>query len=285
MNLNTINTGSSTEDLNKPRSKRKEEKVKEKEDKENKTSDNNVIEDSSNINQEKPIIIINESLQQKEKLKQFEAEKVTKIVKEPIKEPIKEKENEVSKDIEKEKELEKEIVKSSIMKNANLTNTIETLPIIQIDGKRSSKHILLKPMEIENPNTKNNILTIPNNDNLSQTNPNLSKMKKVGLEITKENRDCKIVSLKLSPDSAKDSKEGFSKSRRPPKPKYDIVNSLINDYKAKLLSKMHSPDQINEMNNEISEMPKRVTQAFGRTAYTFYFNKDNSGLNLKKKKK
>ena len=30
MNLNTINTGSSTEDLNKPRSKRKEEKVKEK---------------------------------------------------------------------------------------------------------------------------------------------------------------------------------------------------------------------------------------------------------------
>ena len=94
-------------------------------------------------------------------------------------------------------------------------------------------------------------------------------MKKVGLEITKENRDCKIVSLKLSPDSAKDSKDGLSKSRRPPKPKYDIVNSLINDYKAKLLSKMHSPDQINEMNNEISEMPRRVTQAFGRTAYTF----------------
>ena len=284
MNLNTINTGSSTEDLNKPRSKRKEEKVKEKE-KENKTSDNNVIEDSSNINQEKPIIIINESLQQKEKLKQFEAEKVTKIVKEPIKEK-ENKENEVFKDIEKEKEkeIEKEIDKSSILKNANLTNTIETLPIIQIDGKRSSKHILLKPMEIENPNTKNNISTIPNNDNLSQTNPNLSKMKKVGLEITKENRDCKIVSLKLSPDSAKDSKDGLSKSRRPPKPKYDIVNSLINDYKAKLLSKMHSPDQINEMNNEISEMPKRVTQAFGRTAYTFYFNKDNSGLNLQKKR-
>ena len=277
MNLNTINTGSSTEDLNKPRSKRKEEKVKEKDkEKENKIIDNNEIEDSANINQEKPIIIINESLQQKEKLKQFEAEKVTKIVKEPIKEPIKEKENEVSKDIEKEKELEKEIVKSSIMKNANLTNTIETLPIIQIDGKRSSKHILLKPMEIENPNTRNINLTITNNGNHNQTNPNLSKMKKVGLEITKENRDCKIVSLKLSPDSAKDSKEGLSKSRRPPKPKYDIVNSLINDYKAKLLSKMHSPDQINEMNNEISEMPRRVTQAFGRTAYTFYFNKDNS---------
>ena len=168
------------------------------------------------------------------------------------------------------------------MKNANLTNTIETLPIIQIDGKRSSKHILLKPMEIENPNTKYNISTIPNNDNLTQTNPNLSKMKKVGLEITKENnRDCKIVSLKLSPDSAK---EGLSKSRRPPKPKYDIVNSLINDYKAKLLSKMHSPDQINEMNNEISEMPKKVTQAFGRTAYTFYYNKDNSGLYQPKKR-
>ena len=277
MNLNTITTGSSTEDLNKPRSKRKEEK-----DKESKNS-NNLIEYSSNTNQEKPIIIINESEKEREKQKQNEVEKVTKIVKEPNKEKEKENEiNELFKDVEKEKDIEKEILNPPIMKNANLTNTIETLPVIQIDGKKSSKQILLKPMEIENPNTRNNNLTITNNGNHNQTNPNLSKMKKVGLEITKENnRDCKIVSLKLSPDSAK---EGLSKSRRPPKPKYDIVNSLINDYKAKLLSKMHSPDQINEMNNEISEMPKKVTQAFGRTAYTFYYNKDNSGLYQPKKR-
>ena len=277
MNLNTITTGSSTEDLNKPKSKRKDEK-----DKESKNS-NNLIEYSSNTNQEKPIIIINESEKEREKQKQNEVEKVTKIVKEPIKEKEKENEiNELFKDVEKEKDIEKEILNPPIMKNANLTNTIETLPVIQIDGKKSSKQILLKPMEIENPNTRNINLTITNNGNHNQTNHNLSKMKKVGLEITKENnRDCKIVSLKLSPDSAK---EGLSKSRRPPKPKYDIVNSLINDYKAKLLSKMHSPDQINEMNNEISEMPKKVTQAFGRTAYTFYYNKDNSGLYQPKKR-
>ena len=34
---------------------------------------------------------------------------------------------------------------------------------------------------------------------------------------------------------------------------------------------------MDDMNNEILEMPKRVSQAFGRTAYTFYFNKDNFG--------
>ena len=31
---------------------------------------------------------------------------------------------------------------------------------------------------------------------------------------------------------------------------------------------------MNEINNEIIEMPKRVSQAFGRTTYTFYFQKD-----------
>ena len=273
INLNTVNTGSSLDDLNKSKTKRKEEKNQ------SNKNINNIAKNLSNLINEKSKTNINESLKEKEK----KNEKVIKIVKEPEKD----KENEILKEIEKEKE----IVKPSILKNANITNAIQTLPMIAIEGKRNSRFIILKPMEIENSNiintrnNNNNFVIINSNNSQTQTSPNLEKMKKVGLEVTKENKDCKIVSLKLSPYSDKNSNEGFSKSKRPPKAKYNIVNSLINDYKAKLLSKMHSPDQINEMNNEILEIPKKVTQAFGRTAYTFYFNKDNSGINVKKKRK
>ena len=53
-----------------------------------------------------------------------------------------------------------------------------------------------------------------------------------------------------------------------------MVNSMINNYRAQLFSKAHSPEVKNEINNEILDIPKKVTQAFGRTTYNFYFKKD-----------
>lgn len=58
------------------------------------------------------------------------------------------------------------------------------------------------------------------------------------------------------------------------KRKNDMVNSLINEYRAKLFSKANSPEAKIELNNEILDIPKKVTQAFGRTTYMFYFKKD-----------
>ena len=274
MNLQTINTGSSMEELNKSKIKKKEEKTLEI-----KFTNNpeDLSKSNTNINKMKLKINLNESSRENEKEKENENE--IKLVKQMDKE----KEKGLLDEIDTDKE--EEIIKPTILKNANLTNAIQTLPVISIEGRKSSKHIILKPMEIENPNTINNNsrnnFTLTINHSESQTNTELSKMKKVGMEIGKGDKEkgCKIVSLRLSPDS-----ERNSKGKRPPKAKYDIVNSLINDYKAKLLSKMHSPEQINEMNNEILEMPKKVSQAFGRTAYTFYYNKENSGLLSQKKR-
>ena len=274
MNLHTINTGSSMEELNKSKIKKKEEKTLEI-----KFTNNpeDLSKSNTNINKMKLKINLNESSRENEKEKEKENE--IKLVKQMDKE----KEKGLLDEIDTDKE--EEIIKPTILKNANLTNAIQTLPVISIEGRKSSKHIILKPMEIENPNTINNNsrnnFTLTINHSESQTNTELSKMKKVGMEIEKVDKEkgCKIVSLRLSPDS-----ERNSKGKRPPKAKYDIVNSLINDYKAKLLSKMHSPEQINEMNNEILEMPKKVSQAFGRTAYTFYYNKENSGLLSQKKR-
>ena len=196
---------------------------------------------------------------------------------------------------EKEKEKEKEININTIKETKSImTNTIQTLPILTLNGKKNnSKHVLIKLTETENEkstntnlnintnnnesrnmNSNNNILTVINNESHTHTNANVSKIKKIGNEIDQDKPGCKVVSLRLSPNSAKEDKNNLSKSRRPPKVKYDIVNSLINDYRAKLFAKAHSPDAINDINNEIIEMPKRVSQAFGRTTYTFYFKKD-----------
>ena len=102
-------------------------------------------------------------------------------------------------------------------------------------------------------------------------NFNIGKIKKIGTELEQEASGCKVVSLQFS---EKDNKINLSKSRRPPKVKLEIVNTLINDYRAKLFAKAHSPEAINDINNEILAMPKRVSQAFGRTVHTFYFKKD-----------
>ena len=195
--------------------------------------------------------------------------------KENSKEQDKDKEKERSKEIEKEKskEIEKDMEKSPRLSKNN--NTIQTLPILTLNGKKNhSKSSLFKLMESENDKSNNlhinNIITVISNDSNSQTqtNFNLARIKKIGAELEQEAPGCKVVSLRL------EDKNNLSKSRRPPKAQYDIVNSLINDYRAKLFAKAHSPEAVNEIHNEILEMPKRVSQAFGRTTYTFYYKKD-----------
>ena len=174
---------------------------------------------------------------------------------------------------------EKEDIETPRLVKTNTENSIQTLPIITLNEKKNNqKQVKFVETEVaKNSNINenrysNNILTVISNESQTKTKTNsaLSKIKKIGQELEQEAQGCKFVSLNLSPGSAK----GDKKNRRPPKHKYDIVNSLINDYRAKLFAKAHSPDAMNEINNEIIEMPKRVSQAFGRTTYTFYFQKD-----------
>ena len=54
----------------------------------------------------------------------------------------------------------------------------------------------------------------------------------------------------------------------------DENSKTINEYRAKLFSKAHSSEARINLTNEILDIPKKVTQAFGRTTYTFYFKKD-----------
>ena len=270
LNINTsTNVTNSIDEANRQRKKDRVTEVK-----------FNIVDESTNTNQEKSKKnIINNSIKEKEEEKD-EEEKFKEKEKEIDKFFAKEENKDNEKEREKldENEINKEKEKSNIprAKNANITNTIQTLPILTINGNRNSKNLIIKPIEsenykIDNSRHNNNLLTMMNS-NTQTTYSTLSKMKKIGLDFGKENPGCKMVSLKLSPDSTKE-----GKSKRPPKPQYDIVNSLINDYKAKLFSKMHTPEQVDDINNELLEMPKRVSQAFGRTTYTFFLNKDNLG--------
>ena len=100
--------------------------------------------------------------------------------------------------------------------------------------------------------------------------------------INQDKQACKIVTLSLPQYSSGDIER--KKKMIKDKVKYDMVNSLINSYRSKLFSKAHSPEEKLEIANEILEIPKKVTQAFGRTAYTFYFKKETlNALNPKKK--
>ena len=163
LNLNTI--ASSTDDLNKSKSKRKEDKSQEVK--------FNLVDDSTSINQEKIKKNLNDSIkekekqiekvkekeEEKEKIKEEENEKEKEKIKkeENIKDKIKEidKEKEIDKNKDKDKEKEKVIerINTPKIKKANLTNTIQTLPILTIDGKRNSKPKILKQLESETSNS------------------------------------------------------------------------------------------------------------------------------------
>ena len=88
----------------------------------------------------------------------------------------------------------------------------------------------------------------------------------------KDKKVCKLVTLNLSNQPFKEVLS--KKSDANGKLKSDMINSLINSYRAKVFSKSHSPDEKIDSNNDIIDIPKKVNQAFGRTTYTFYFKKN-----------
>ena len=119
---------------------------------------------------------------------------------------------------------------------------------------------------------------IIDNDNDNKINQNFQKniMKKKDLKLEQDKQTCKVVSLNLPANTTKNptinnvkKKKGINEI----KGNYDVVNSLINEYRANLFSKAHSPETLT-IANEILDIPKKVSQAFGRTTYNFYFKKD-----------
>ena len=192
-----------------------------------------------------------------------------------------------------------------ISKNKNNVNVIEnnnTLPsiikkykeesIIEENKKNNSsinennKSEIIKEKDNNDTNEKKikikkkNIINIISNEYENYNNNKIKTLHKKEIiinkrdyELEQDTQACKLVTLTL-PDPIK---ENFITKRdkiQKNKFKSDVMNSLINSYRAKLFYKAHSPDEKNEINNEILDIPKKLSQAFGRTTYTFYFRKD-----------
>ena len=104
--------------------------------------------------------------------------------------------------------------------------------------------------------------------------------KKEDYELEQDNKACKPVTLALpDPFSYASKRNKIQKNKM----QNDVMNTLINSYRAKLMYKAHSPEEKIEINNEILDIPKKISQAFGRTSYTFYFKKEQiNSLNLNK---
>ncbi len=126
----------------------------------------------------------------------------------------------------------------------------------------------------ESNQNKNNIIMVINNEN-NKKSYKKNLMKKADMELEQDKQACKIVALKLPETTLMEPVINIIKKKREnQRKKYDVVNSLINDYRAKLFAKAHSPEAKIDLTNEILDIPKKVTQAFGRTTYTFYFKRD-----------
>lgn len=167
--------------------------------------------------------------------------------------------------------------------NTNRSNKVK-FPILTLGGREENTLEEIKVANLsssiirynsESNQNKNDIIMVINNENSSKQNNKKNMMKKADLELEQDKQACKIVSLKLPETTLIEPVYNIIKKKKEnQRKKYDVVNSLINDYRAKLFSKVHSPDAKIDLTNEILDIPKKVTQAFGRTTYTFYFKKD-----------
>jgi hypothetical protein len=167
--------------------------------------------------------------------------------------------------------------------NTNRSNKVK-FPILTLGGREENTLEEIKVANLsssiirynsESNQNKNDIIMVINNENSSKQNNKKNMMKKADLELEQDKQACKIVSLKLPETTLVEPVYNIIKKKKEnQRKKYDVVNSLINDYRAKLFSKVHSPDAKIDLTNEILDIPKKVTQAFGRTTYTFYFKKD-----------
>ena len=225
----------------------------------------------------------------KENKKEVPEENKNEITKEIIKETHKENVKEESKENIKEKNSVKEKISSKKPEiNSVLNDKAQALPLITLGNKEESKREDIKIVNLssasidkfnnEKNKNKNNLIKVISNDN-NKIKHNYQKniMKRIDLELEQDQQACRIVALslpkanltQLPTNNITKKKNGINS-----KGKYDVVNSLINDYRAKLFSKTHSPESKFDITNEILDIPKKVSQAFGRTTYTFYFKKD-----------
>ena len=228
-----------------------------------------------------------------------------------VKENVKEEKTEIKKE-EKEKE---NIVKESIAKedlkqdfnNANIRRTLPNnndkllekiglnnkpqakgLPLLTFDNRNPKGMEEIKKVSIsltnignyKNPNAnkkmidKKNMLVVINNNNKVKK----YMKKKTGLFLDNSQQTCKYVNLQL-PESpmlrpgVEINKKKSGMSER--KGKFDGINGLINDYRAKIFYKgCFSDSKCNNITNELLDIPKKVTQAFGRTTYSLLFKKN-----------
>ena len=166
--------------------------------------------------------------------------------------------------------------------NTNRSNKVQ-FPVLTLGGREENTLEEVKMTNLsssiirnnsESNQNKNNIIMVINNEN-NKKSYNKNFMKKADMELEQDKQACKIVALKLPETTLMEPVINIIKKKREnQRKKYDVVNSLINDYRAKLFAKAHSPEAKIDLTNEILDIPKKVTQAFGRTTYTFYFKRD-----------
>ena len=161
---------------------------------------------------------------------------------------------------------------------------MRSLPLLTLGNKENNseeiKVINLSSSSFDQNYKERNKNKIDITDNIYKLNNYYEKnMKKIELELEEDIKGCKFIELSLPPEPLKQPKVNITKIKKGinNSGKHDLVNSLINEYRAKLFTKTHSPKKKNDINNDILDIPKKVTQAFGRTTYDFYLKKDTIG--------
>ena len=170
-------------------------------------------------------------------------------------------------DIIKVNIIEPEINKSDIIKGGTKIKKINSNNINNINSINNTCDFI--------SNEINNSITNIHHNKIQNKKLNQKKdiRQKTDLNLMqKDKKVCKLVTLNLSNQPFKEVLS--KKSDVNGKLKSDMINSLINSYRAKVFSKSHSPDEKIDSNNDIIDIPKKVNQAFGRTTYTFYFKKN-----------
>ena len=170
-------------------------------------------------------------------------------------------------DIIKVNIIEPEINKSDIIKGGTKIKKINSNNINNINSINNTCDFI--------SNEINNSITNIHHNKIQNKKLNQKKdiRQKTDLNLMqKDKKVCKLVTLNLSNQPFKEVLS--KKSDANGKLKSDMINSLINSYRAKVFSKSHSPDEKIDSNNDIIDIPKKVNQAFGRTTYTFYFKKN-----------
>ena len=143
----------------------------------------------------------------------------------------------------------------------------------QIDVSYPPANVSCEEIEIEVDNLNNSAL--PNFMTVIPIHTTTSSERKMNVQ---DSKGCKIVTLSLDSDIENTIIKpviNMVKNRKEnDKRRYNVVNCLINDYRAKLFTKSTSCSTKIDTNNDILDIPKKVTQAFGRTTHEFYFKKD-----------